>query len=78
MKKADGFREPEMLLKAMAVLEQHHFRLPILRFVFDLFDKKLMRRIVLDDSDESEVEEDDERGKSPEPVRDAGREPGRF
>jgi rapamycin-insensitive companion of mTOR len=45
----------------MTILELHHFRLPVCRFVIDLFDKKVMRQIVLeeeesdqDGSDESE------------------------
>ncbi len=35
----------------MGILEQHHFRLPVLRFVIDLFDKRVMRSMVFDEED---------------------------
>lgn len=47
----------------MAILESHHFRLPVCRFVIDLFDKNVLRQIVLEienDSDEEGAEDDDE------------------
>ena len=41
----------------MTILESHHIRLPARQFALDLFDKDLLRRIVLDaESDDSEVE----------------------
>jgi len=40
----------------MSLLERHHYRLPVRRFVIDLFDKNLMRRIVLEDDSESDSE----------------------
>jgi rapamycin-insensitive companion of mTOR len=43
----------------MTILECHHFRLPVRRFIIDLFDKTVMRRIVLD---EEESEGDTEMG----------------
>ncbi len=43
----------------MRVLETHAFRLPVRRFVLDLFDKNVMRRIVLDDDDDHDDYEDD-------------------
>lgn len=36
----------------MAILENHDIRLPLRRFVIDLFDKSVMRRVVLDDESE--------------------------
>lgn len=48
-----------MYHKVMKLLEQHHYRLPALRFVFDLFDKRVMRQIVLEDDDADEDSEDD-------------------
>lgn len=38
----------------MSVLESHSFRLPVRRFVIDLFDKSVMRHIVLDDGSEDD------------------------
>lgn len=58
----------------MHVLEAHAFRLPVRRFVLDLFDKKVMRRMVLDDGDDDNDDDDegedgsadtDERSKGP-------------
>ena len=48
----------------MSVLASHHYRLPACRFVIDLFDKSVMRRIVLEESDVESGEsgpEDDSR-----------------
>ncbi|KAB8338806.1 hypothetical protein FH972_021750 [Carpinus fangiana] len=39
-KRAAGFRSPAMFAKVRKLLERHHFRLPVLRFVMDLFDKE--------------------------------------
>jgi hypothetical protein len=41
----------------MAILELHHFRLPVCRFVIDLFDKRVMRQIVLEEEEEDEDDE---------------------
>jgi hypothetical protein len=52
-----------MFRKVMQILESHHFRLPACRFALDLFDRDVLRKIVLDeeedssDSDEGEEEE---------------------
>jgi len=40
--------------KTLVILESHHFRLPSRQFVLDLFDKNVMRRIVLDEDVEGE------------------------
>lgn len=42
----------------MRVLETHAFRLPVRRFVLDLFGKNVMRRVVLDDDDDDDYEDD--------------------
>ncbi len=43
----------------MSVLEAHHYRLPVRRFIIDLFDKSVMRQIVLEDEELEDDEEDD-------------------
>lgn len=43
----------------MTILEAHHFRLPVCRFVIDLFDKRVMRQIVLEEEDDEEDDGDD-------------------
>lgn len=40
----------------MQVLEAHHFRLPACRFVLDLFDKRVLEQIVLEEEDEESEE----------------------
>ncbi|KFY58839.1 hypothetical protein V496_05935 [Pseudogymnoascus sp. VKM F-4515 (FW-2607)] len=57
-RKAPGFKQPELFRKIMTILECHHFRLPIRRFVVDLFDRSVMRRIVLDEESSDDEEED--------------------
>ncbi|MCJ1363052.1 hypothetical protein MMC16_002158 [Acarospora aff. strigata] len=56
-KKPEGFREPQLFHKVMRLLERHHYRLLVRRFVIDLFDKHLMRRIVLEDDSESDSDQ---------------------
>lgn len=60
-KKVPGFRHPQLFRKVMTVLECHHFRLPVRRFVIDLFDRSVMRKIVLEEeSSDEELESSDE------------------
>ncbi|KAH7139446.1 Rapamycin-insensitive companion of mTOR, N-term-domain-containing protein [Dendryphion nanum] len=53
-KKAPGFTRPAIFHKVMQILEAHHFRLPVSRFVLDLFDKRVLRQIVLEEEDEDD------------------------
>lgn len=53
-KKAPGFQQPQLFHKVMRILEQHHFRLPVLRFVIDLFGKRVLRQIVLEEESDDE------------------------
>jgi rapamycin-insensitive companion of mTOR len=48
----------------MSILESHHFRLPVCRFVIDLFDKKVMRQVVLEEEDEEDSDDSEEEGSS--------------
>lgn len=43
----------------MQILEAHHFRLPACRFVLDLFDKRVLEQIVLEEEDEESEESSD-------------------
>lgn len=52
------FADTRLFRKIMVVMECHHFRLPVRRFVIDLFDRGVMRRIVLDEEDSSGASED--------------------
>ena len=52
LKKAPGFRQASLFKKVLALLDRHHIRLPALRFVVDLFDKKVLRDIVLEDDED--------------------------
>ncbi|PYH99640.1 cytosolic regulator pianissimo [Aspergillus ellipticus CBS 707.79] len=53
-KQADRFHQPHLFRKTLSILETHHFRLPARRFALDLFDKSVMRRVVLEDDSDSE------------------------
>lgn len=59
-KKPPCFRQPEFFRKIMTILERHHYRLPVRRFVIDLFEKSVMRSLVLDDEDDNDDDERDE------------------
>jgi rapamycin-insensitive companion of mTOR len=48
----------------MSILESHHFRLPVCRFVIDLFDKKVMRQVVLEEEDEEDSDDSEDEGSS--------------
>lgn len=60
-KKPPGFRQTTLFKKILLLLECHQFRLGMRRFAIDLFDRSVMRRIVLDEeSSEEESEEESE------------------
>ncbi|TGO22247.1 hypothetical protein BPAE_0176g00120 [Botrytis paeoniae] len=52
----DAFKQVGLFKKVMVLLEYHHFRLPMRRFVIELFEKRVLRRIVLDEDSDDEVE----------------------
>lgn len=55
-KRAPQFHDVEVFRKTMRVLERHHFRLPVCRFVIDLFDRRVLRRIVLEEDEDEDSE----------------------
>ena len=40
----------------MLILECHDYRLPVRRHVIDMFDKDVMRRLVLEENSDDELE----------------------
>ncbi|EAT84606.2 hypothetical protein SNOG_08330 [Parastagonospora nodorum SN15] len=60
-KAANDLQAPSIFHKVMQILEAHHFRLPACRFVLDLFDKRVLQQIVLEEEDE---EQDDDSSES--------------
>ena len=54
MRHQDHFKQVSLFQKTLTLLESHHFRLLSRQFILDLFDKGVMRRIVL----EEDVEDD--------------------
>jgi rapamycin-insensitive companion of mTOR len=58
--KVPGFSRPFVFHKVMNILEAHHFRLPACRFVLDLFDKRVLQQIVLEEEDELDNDESSE------------------
>jgi hypothetical protein len=59
-RKAPGFSKPAIFDKVMQILEAHHFRLPACRFMLDLFDKRVLEQIVLEEEDDQEDESNSE------------------
>ncbi|KAJ5938569.1 hypothetical protein N7466_001703 [Penicillium verhagenii] len=53
-KQPERFHQVHLFRKALCILESHHFRLPARRFALDLFDKSIMRRIVLEEDSGSD------------------------
>ncbi|KXS94703.1 hypothetical protein AC578_10370 [Pseudocercospora eumusae] len=65
-KKVEGFKSAGLFRKVMVLLSSHAYRIPQCRFVIDLFDKSVLRRIVLEEEDEEEdeSEESEDEGSS--------------
>jgi hypothetical protein len=55
-KQPERFHQVHLFRKTLCILESHHFRLPARRFALDLFDKSVMRRIVLEEDSSSDSE----------------------
>ncbi|KAJ5081726.1 hypothetical protein NUU61_009990 [Penicillium alfredii] len=53
-KQPERFHQAHLFRKALCILERHHFRLPARRFALDLFDKSVMRRIVLEEDSDTD------------------------
>jgi len=52
------FGDVNLFHKVLFILESHHYRLPARQFILDLFDRSVMRRIVLDEESGEETESD--------------------
>lgn len=63
-KSPDRFHQTHLFRKTLGILESHHFRLPARRFALDLFDKGVMRRIVLEEDSDLDSEGGSSRGSS--------------
>lgn len=51
----DAFQQVSLFKKTLVLLESHHYRLWQRQFVLDLFDRGIMRRIVLEEDMEDEM-----------------------
>ena len=65
-KRAPGFRQAALFRKIMTLLECHHFRLHVRQNVINLFDRAIMRQIVLDEESDEQTMESEEGGQSSE------------
>lgn len=64
-KKAPGFRSPVLFKKVMVLLSSHGYGIQQWRFVIDLFDKEVLRKIVLEEDEESGDSDDaDQQGRA--------------
>ena|SRR2546423_15486609 len=57
-KHPDHFHQVELFQKTLTILESHHFRMPQRQYILDLFDKGVLRHIVLEEETEEETESD--------------------
>ena len=53
-KKPPGFQSPALFRKVMTLLASHGYGIPQWRFVIDLFDKEVLRKIVLEEEDDTD------------------------
>lgn len=58
-KHASAFASVKLFRKTLFILESHHYRLQARQFVLDLFDKNVMRQIVLEEDTEAESGSDE-------------------
>lgn len=64
-KRPRGFQSPPLFHKVMAILASQHYRLGACRFVIDLFDRKVMRKIVLEEEEEEDESSDESSSETP-------------
>jgi len=48
------FSSPLLFRRVIGLLAQHKYHLPVCRFVLDLFDRGVLRHVVLDESDDDD------------------------
>lgn len=59
-RKAPGLHSAKLFKKVTSVLAAHHYRLGACRFVIDLFDKEVLRKVVLQEPDSDDSSEESE------------------
>ncbi|TVY29027.1 Target of rapamycin complex 2 subunit [Lachnellula hyalina] len=60
-KKLPNFNHPALFRKVMTLLESSHFRINVRRFVIELFERSVLRRIVFEEeSDDEDMDSDDD------------------
>ncbi|MBE7180076.1 MAG: hypothetical protein INR71_02525 [Terriglobus roseus] len=75
-KRPPQFQSVDAFQKVMRILERHHFRLPVCRFVIDLFDRKVLRRIVLEEDEDEDTSESESTSASFDAVSSGRNEQG--
>ena len=58
-KSPECFNDVALFQQVMVKLGQHHFRLPVRRFVIDLFDKRVLRQAVFEEDGDDGVDDVD-------------------
>ena len=53
-RKVAAFRSPQFFSKTMEIIDRYHLRLQALRFMVELFDKEVIRRVILDEEDDDD------------------------
>ncbi|MCJ1414186.1 hypothetical protein MMC32_000511 [Xylographa parallela] len=66
--KPELFKSVAVFRRVMYIFECHRFRLPVMRFVIDMFDKNVMRQIVLEEESDDEDDEDESQPTTAKPA----------
>jgi rapamycin-insensitive companion of mTOR len=64
MRKVSGLRSTVLFQKVLAILSSHRYKLPACRFVLDLFDRSVLRRLVLEEEDDDDDDGEEGNGDS--------------
>ena len=59
VKHAEAFSDVTLFQKTLTILESHHYRLQARQYILDLFDRGVMRRVVLEEELEDESSDPD-------------------
>lgn len=59
VKQQAAFTSVQLFQKTLYILQSHHYRLQARQFILDLFDKNVMRQIVLEEDDDDESDGED-------------------
>jgi rapamycin-insensitive companion of mTOR len=63
LKKAEGFQKQSVFHKVMVILESHRYHLSTCHFVLNLFERDVLKQVVLDEDESSGGSEEQSSGE---------------